>query len=145
MMKPLRLSCFLAAWLMFASCAKYNGRSEVPEPRSSRQEGGALHKIYVDEVKSQSSISKVEKLEVKILGNLPSPAYEFNRFEVNVQGSVIEITPLADYSSGKMVAQVLVPFEEVCNVENLTPGTYEVKVFGRGDAVVTGQRIKVQK
>lgn len=104
-----------------------------------------LQKIYIEEIDSKQVIAKTEELEVIVKGNLPNPAYTFDHFEVQVKGNVIEITPLAKYDAGKLVAQVLVPFEEVCRVENLKPGTYEVKVNGRVQTVKAQKPVQVKE
>ena len=104
-----------------------------------------LEKVYVDKVDSDQSISEAEKLQVHISGNLPSPAYTFERFDVKLKGKAIEITPLAKFDATKMVVQVLVPFQEVCSVKNLKPGTYSIQVRGRGDTVVKAESIQVKK
>ena len=109
------------------------------------QDSDRLEKIYVDNVNSDQSISEATKLQINISGNLPSPAYTFERFEVKVKGKTIEIIPLAKFDATKMVIQVLVPFQEVCTVENLKPGTYNIQVHGRGDTVVKAESIQVKK
>ena len=109
------------------------------------QDSDRLQKVYVDKVDSDQSISGAEKLQVNISGNLPSPAYTFERFDVKLKGKVIEIIPLAKFDAAKMVVQVLVPFQEVCTVENLKPGTYNIQVHGRGDTVVKAESIQVKK
>lgn len=108
-------------------------------------DSGMLEKIYVDEVDSKGAVARTEKLELTIKGNLPSPAYTFERFDVKVDGKTITVTPLAKHDSSKLVAQVLVPFDNVCTVENLKAGTYEVRVYGRGDKVVRFKKIKVKR
>ncbi|MFQ5769227.1 MAG: hypothetical protein ACE5HX_01725 [bacterium] len=102
-------------------------------------------KIYVESVDSRVVLSKLDELEVKIKGNLPSPAYTFDRFDVKVSKNVIEITPMAKHDPYKIVTQVLVPFEEVCKVRNLKPGNYEIKVMGRGDSVISKKNIVVSE
>jgi len=109
------------------------------------QDSKRLKKIYVDKVDSEPSISETEKLQVNISGNLPSPAYTFERFDVKVKGKVVEIIPLAKFDADKMVVQVLVPFQEVCLVGNLKPGTYNIQVHGRGDLVIKAGSIQVTK
>ena len=109
------------------------------------QNSDGLEMVYVDKVDSDQSISEAEKLQVNISGNLPSPAYTFERFAVKLKGKAIEIIPLAKFDATKMVVQVLVPFQEVCSVENLKPGTYNILVRGRGDTVVKAKSIQVKK
>jgi len=109
------------------------------------QDSDNLEKIYVDKVDFDQSISEAKKLHVNVSGNLPSPAYTFERFDVKVKGKVVEIIPLAKFDADKMVIQVLVPFQEVCSVENLKPGTYDIQVHGRGDTVVKAESIQFKK
>ncbi|MCH8954075.1 hypothetical protein IIA28_01965 [candidate division KSB1 bacterium] len=126
--------------VLFAMLNCTTSKNGVPMQDSER-----LEKIYVDKVDSGPSISEAEKLQVSVSGNLPSPAYTFERFDVKVKGKVVEIIPLAKFDADKMVVQVLVPFQEVCSVENLKPGTYNIQVHGRGDTVVKAESIHVKK
>ena len=126
--------------LLFAMLNCTTSKNGVPMQDSER-----LEKIYVDKVDSGPNISEAEKLQVNVSGNLPSPAYTFERFDVKVKGKVVEIIPLAKFDADKMVVQVLVPFQEVCSVENLKPGTYNIQVHGRGDTVVKAESIHVKK
>ncbi len=126
--------------VLFAMLNCTTSKNGVPVKDSNR-----LEKIYVDKVDSDQSISGAEKLQVNISGNLPSPAYTFERFDVKLKGKAIEIIPLAKFDAAKMVVQVLVPFQEVCTVENLKPGTYNIQVHGRGDTVVKAESIQVKK
>ena len=104
-----------------------------------------MQRIYIDSFDCRELISNNETLEVNIRGNLPRPAYTFNRFEIEVTDGEIRITPLANYNSDKMVAQMLVPFEKTCTVENLKAGAYEVSVIGRGRASAQTRKIRVQE
>ncbi len=128
----------LIALFAISNCTTF--KNDVPMQDSER-----LKKIYVDKVDSEPSISETEKLQVNISGNLPSPAYTFERFDVKVKGKVVEIIPLAKFDADKMVVQVLVPFQEVCLVGNLKPGTYNIQVHGRGDLVIKAGSIQVTK
>ncbi|MCH8872331.1 hypothetical protein IH824_06095 [candidate division KSB1 bacterium] len=129
---------FLVILLAMLNCT--TSKNGVPVKDSD-----TLEKIYIDKVDSDQSISEAEKLQVRVSGNLPSPAYTFERFDVKVKGKVVEIIPLAKFDADKMVVQVLVPFQEVCSVENLKPGTYNIQVHGRGDTVVKAESIHVKK
>lgn len=136
------MSSFLmiSFWIIALSCSTYNGNGET-----SKKDTGMLQRIYVEKIEPAESTATTEKLKVRISGNFPSPAYTFERFDVDIKGNIIEITPLAVFDSTKMVAQVLVPFDEVCNVENLKPGAYEIKVYGRGESAVKTGTIQVKK
>jgi len=101
--------------------------------------------FYIDDATCGETISSGERLEVTVKGNLPSPAYSFEGFDVKVKGDVIEISPLANYEPDKLVAQVLVPFEEVCRVENLKPGTYDLKINSRGGPILKKEHVRVTK
>ncbi|MCG8608229.1 hypothetical protein MJD09_25000 [bacterium] len=111
--------------------------------QASGQADTNMQRIYVDSYDCRETLTKSEVLEVQVSGNLPSPAYSFSRFDVTVGGGVIEITPLATYNPNKIVAQMLVPFEQTCQVEGLKVGTYEVKVISRGGAPVSGHKVRV--
>ncbi len=128
----------LIALFAISNCT--TSKNDVPMQDSER-----LKKIYVDKVDSEPSISETEKLQVNVSGNLPSPAYTFERFDVKVKGKVVEIIPLAKFDADKMVIQVLVPFHEVCSVGNLKSGTYNIQVHGRGDLVIKAGSIQVTK
>jgi hypothetical protein len=103
-----------------------------------------LQKVYVDAVDPHVETS-ADEVKVKVAGNLPNPSYNFERFDIAVKDDVIEITPLATQNAEKVVIQVLVPFERVCEVKNLKPGKYRIKVVGRGDEVVSKQQVEIAK
>lgn len=113
--------------------------------RETPKEVTDLQRIYVEEVAAKESIAKTEVLAVTVKGNLPSPAYTFEHFDIKVRGNVIEITPLAKHETNKLVAQVLVPFEQVCRVGNLKPGKYEIKVKGRTRTIEPEQTVEVRE
>ena len=100
-----------------------------------------LRKIYVDKAEVLDN-AEDDVLKVRVIGNLPSPAYSFAAFDVNVDGNIIEITPLAKKTSNDMVAQVLVPFDEICRVENLKKGSYQLKIHCHGDRVLEYTTVK---
>jgi hypothetical protein len=129
----------LGASTIFLGCTANKNQNQAPVEKKSM-----LQKIYVETVDSKSLISKGEVLEVTVKGNLPSPAYTFDRFDVQVKGNVIEITPLAKLDPNKIVAQVLVPFEEVCKIQKLKAGTYEIKVNSRVETVKVEKSVKVE-
>lgn len=125
---------------IFAACGtSKNGTPAMDQSQDRSRE------IYVDSATCGDTIATGEKLEVTVSGKLPSPAYTFDRFDVQVKGDVIEITPLAIYDPDKLAAQVLVPFVAVCRVENLEPGTYDLKIKGRTDLIVKKKHVKVKK
>ena len=130
--------CAIAAALVFSHCSAQKNQPPT-------QDSSTMQRIYVDSFDCRELISKNETLEVRIQGNLPSPAYTFSRFDLKVTDGVIQITPLASYNPDKMVAQMLVPFEETCTVENLQAGGYEVRVIGRGRASAQNRKIRVQE
>lgn len=132
-----RIPLFIMFVTIFLGCTA--SKKEVP------LEKGVLQKIYVAGAETKHVIKKTEVLEINVRGNLPTPAYTFDHFDIQVKGNVIEITPLAKYDSNKIVTQVLVPFEKVCKVRNLKPGTYEIKVNGRSEAIKAKQKVQVQQ
>lgn len=101
-------------------------------------------KIYVDEVPTSQIQSDAENLNVRITGNLPSPAYTFDRFDIKVKKKTIKITPLASYDASVLAAQMLVPFDKVCKVENLEPGTYEIVIVARSDRIVRAGKVQIK-
>lgn len=120
------ISLFLALISIPLGCSSH--KNNGPAQRETMR-----HKIYVESIVSKEIVSDLDEVEVKVKGNLPSPAYTFERFKVNVQGKIIEITPLVQYDASKMAAQVLVPFEEVCRIGKLEPGKYEIQIVGEGE------------
>ncbi|MFQ5824995.1 MAG: hypothetical protein ACE5JB_13150 [bacterium] len=131
------IALFLTFITVFFGCTASKNETPTEKPM--------LQKIYVDTIDSKDVITKAEELEVTVKGNLPSPAYTFDHFDIKVKGNVIEITPLAKHDANKIVAQVLVPLQKVCRVKNLKPGTYEVKVNGRVQIVKAKQKVQVQE
>ncbi|MFQ6114138.1 MAG: hypothetical protein ACE5NG_08615 [bacterium] len=127
----------LTVFTIFLGCTA--SKNQAP------MEKNMLRKIYVETVESKNLITEAEELEVTVRGNLPSPAYTFDHFDVQVKGNVIEITPLAKHDPNKIVAQVLVPFEEVCRVKNLKPGNYQVKVNSRVETVKVEKLVRVKE
>ncbi len=121
--------------VLLAACG--SSKSSAPTSR------GEVSHLYVEQVESARQVRTDQGLEIKIKGNLPSPAYEFERYAVEVKGHVIEITPIVKYDSTKLAAQVLVPFERSCQVGKLPPGEYEVRVLGK-KGVVT-EKVKVER
>ncbi|RMD91224.1 MAG: hypothetical protein D6813_07990 [Calditrichaeota bacterium] len=127
---------FLIFTIMAWGCAA--GKREKPV------EGKNLQKIYVEEITPETVKIVGKTVQIKIRGHLPSPAYEFERFDIQVKDHVIEITPLAKYDPTKIVAQMLVPFEQVCTLKNLKPDTYEVKISGRTQTVKLLKKIQIR-
>lgn len=106
----------------------------------------ALHRVEVEDV---NVTNNDEAVVVEVTGNLPSSAYSFDRFDINVdmENNSIEITPLAKSNGDGPVAQTppstqaLVAFEEVCRIESLKPGIYELRVIGLNNS---GQTVTVE-
>lgn len=137
---------FVAILLMTMACTSNNNKVPPEEAKmASAKAKGNLQKIYVEEAEPQQMISSNEEIQVNVRGNLPSPAYTFDHFDIKVQGTVVQITPLAKYDSTKMAAQVLVPFDSVCTVKNLKPGDYQIVVDGRSREVKLTRKVKVQQ
>lgn len=119
-------------------CSNYNGKPQ------SIGNSKMNSRVYVDEVEARDSIAASENLAVEVKGNLPSPAYTLKDFDVKVSGETIEITPVTDFKSDVMAAQVLVPFEKTVTVKNLKPGKYKIKVVSGKDTVFEGKQIEVK-
>ncbi|NIS26871.1 hypothetical protein GWN90_23265 [candidate division KSB1 bacterium] len=127
----------LGAMLQTGCTSHKNG---APKERKAVQ-----HKIYFESIESEKTVSEQETVEVTVKGNLPSPAYSLEGFDVNVKNELIEITPIVKHDSSKMVAQVLVPFEEVCRVGKLEPGNYQIQIMGPQEEVEVQKSLKVSK
>ncbi len=120
------------------ACSKYNGKPQsVGERRMNPR-------IYVDEVRSVNTISVSDNLAIEVSGNLPSPAYTLNSFDIKVKGEYIEITPVTEFNSEVMAAQVLVPFQKTVNVQNLKPGKYKIKVISGEALIFEGKQVQVK-
>gem|GEM_PF-2249371 len=120
------LSCLLSMPLLYGCAGQESG---PPEPKEAN---ASLKMVYVNSVEAAESPLRAKKVLLRIQGNLPSPAYEFQEFKVQLSGRSIDITPLAHYVEKKAVIQMLVPFDQVCTIDDMKPGNYEVKVHGKG-------------
>ncbi len=129
----------IGAAFVFVSCGRYDN---MRAPSSGGESDKARKSVYVESVVAPALVSQSHELEISVSGNLPSPAYSFSGFDVDVRDGVIEITPLADFDEAKMAAQVLVPFDRVCIVKDLRPGSYEVRVVGR-TGEIQSRRVEV--
>ncbi len=129
--------------LALAACSNHHSQARAPGDNPDGK-STLSKRIYINSVTLVKSHPDTPAIEVRISGNLPSPAYTFDRFDVSVQGKKLVITPLATYDAERMAAQVLVPFERVCKLPPLESGAYEIEVHGRGDAVVRGESIEVE-
>jgi hypothetical protein len=127
---------------LIVGCKGQGARQGADRPQEAKViDLSKFEKIYVDEVEQIAEVRDSAAVEIKISGNLPNPAYTLVDFYVEVKGNTIEITPLATVDRSKMVIQVIVPFERVVTVKNLKPGTYKVKVQGRGGVVSADARL----
>lgn len=125
--------------LIAIACGRYDNKAGLRAPKPSDKSDKARNTVYVESVEAPESVLQSGQLEVRVSGNLPSPAYSFARFNVDVSDRVITITPIADYDESLLTTQVLVPFERVCIVKDLQPGSYAVRVVGRGGHVPSRQ------
>ncbi|MBS7270511.1 MAG: hypothetical protein KIH10_16940 [Candidatus Freyarchaeota archaeon] len=87
---------------------------------------------FIDGVKAED-ISVGEKLRVKVTGGWPSPAWEFDHEEVEVEGDRITVKVVGRVKLGVVALTVIEPFEHVVEVENLREGVYTVEAVGRGE------------
>ncbi len=124
--------------MSFTACSKYNGKPQ------SIGKSKVKSRVFVDNVQSAQTINASENLTIEVSGNLPSPAHSLKGFDVKVDGKFIEITPVTEFNSSVMAAQVLVPFQKTVTVENLKPGKYKVKVISGSDMVFEGKQVEVK-
>jgi hypothetical protein len=116
------------------ACGSPGNRQSAPDNPADH-----LQSIYVDESEiDRQGTAESRTLRILVKGSLPSPAYEFRKFDITVNKDTVIVTPLAKSDNKRMAAQVLIPFSEVCLVSGLDPGTYHVKVAGRGQSVYLG-------
>ena len=105
------------------------GKGEmVPQEESAPAQPAQsdLQKIYVQEAETTTQAAAGEETVLSVSGNLPSPAYKLERVDVKITGNVVELTPLASFQTGKMVAQMLVPFSETVKVKLPKAGEYTI-------------------
>lgn len=104
------------------------------------QDDAMLHKVQIEDVNVTPEINGVE---VEVAGKLPSPAYSFEHFDVMTDGNVIVVTPLAKRDPDIIAAQQLIAFEQTLNVDSLQPGTYEIRVVGKGN-LTTSRHVTIR-
>ena len=127
---------FLMLILIIWGCARNKMESHINDL-------GPTQRVYIESIACDDRTPHSNNLRVTVTGNMPSPAYSFDRFEVSVQGNIIEIIPTAVFDQNVMAAQMLVPFEKVCEIKDLSAGMYHIRVIGRGDTVVERRDVEI--
>ena len=130
----MKLKPFLAGLLgavVALGCASTKARSN----EADRQP------VYVDSVEAPATVPAGREFEVKVLGNLPNPAWEIVDVEVEKGDRRLTITLWGRAGSEGPVIQVLEPFEREVPVEGLAPGKWTIEVVGHGG---TGEKVDVQ-
>ncbi|MFQ5628908.1 MAG: hypothetical protein ACE5I1_09125 [bacterium] len=97
----------------------------------------ANEKVYVSAVEIVPGVTADNEVRIKIKGNLPSPAYKIQKYDIKVSGPKIEITPLAHYDKNVVAIQMLVAFEDTVTVKLETLGAHSLKINGRTKSVDT--------
>jgi hypothetical protein len=112
-----------------------NRQLEKKMPKAGKAEAMLqnLQKVYVEPAVMATTAAAGEELVINVSGNLPSPAYKFERVEVQIKGNVVELIPLASVDRRKMAAQGLAPFEQAVKIKLPTAGEYLIRVVGRDE------------
>lgn len=97
----------------------------------------ATEKVYISSAAILPGVTANNEIQVKIKGNLPSPAYKIQKYDISVKGPKIEITPLAHFDKNIVAIQMLVAFEDTVTVRLKTLGTHFLRVNGRSNTVTT--------
>lgn len=80
---------------------------------------------------SIESVEVLSELALVVHGVFPSPAYELDHSEVEVNGNQIDIATWARFDSHKIVPQVLVAFQDTISVDLTKNRLYEVTLHSR--------------
>jgi len=79
--------CLLSIPLWEGCTNKENG------PTPSKGFETSLKMIYLNSVEAAESPLRSQKVRLRIRGSLPSPAYSFQEFKVQISGRTVDITP----------------------------------------------------
>lgn len=120
---------------MMTACSSEKMR-EAPAENQARAVGDT-EKVYVTSAEVLPGVTADNEVSIVVKGNLPNPAYRIERYDVNVDGAEIEITPLAHHDKDKVVIQMLVAFEDTITVKLKEIGKHSLKLNGRGDTIRT--------
>ncbi|MCA9741115.1 hypothetical protein KC734_06230 [candidate division KSB1 bacterium] len=104
-------------------------------PAQHEAQAADMEKVFVSSAEVLPGLSANNEIRVLVKGNLPNPAYEIARYEVNVDGANIDITPWAHHDKNKVVIQLLVAFEDTVAVKINRFGVHELRLNGRGSTV----------
>lgn len=110
-------------------------------PKEAKGDPGDRQPVYVDEVHAPASAHAGATVEVKVTGNLPTPAWELEHVDVKKHGHTVTITLWGRRTTDNPGVQVLKPFTKTVPVSGLSPGTWTIEVIGHAD---TGDQVQVQ-
>lgn len=110
-------------------------------PKEAQADPGDRQPVYVDDVQAPASVHAGATVEVKVSGNLPTPAWELEHVDVKKSGHTVTITLWGRRTGNNPGIQVLQPFTKTVPVSGLAPGTWTIEVIGHAD---TGDRVQVQ-
>lgn len=97
--------------------------------------------VYVDDVAAPATVPAGAAIEVKVNGNLPTPAWEITDVEIEKGDRHVTITIYGVLTSDAPGIQVLAPFSRTVPVSGLEPGSWTIEVVGHGG---TGDKVQVQ-
>ncbi len=87
-----------------------------------------------------------KQAELMVDGYLPTPAYELDHVEVNIEDDEIQLTPWAQHDPDKVVIQMSVPFQKRCKIRGLCRNqTYRVIVEGSENAETENIRFTTRR
>lgn len=95
--------------------------------------GPNVEALSIDSIGLPRKASIADPPVLRVNGHYPTPLWQFARWEMQVKGSTIELTPygLNRQKPDQMVAQVLIPFQLPKVLAGVRPGKYTVVVKGR--------------
>ena len=97
--------------------------------------------VYVDVVAAPATVPAGSAIEVKVNGNLPTPAWEIAEVAIEKGDRHVTITIYGELTTDAPGIQVLAPFSRTVPVSGLEPGNWTIEVVGHGG---TGDKVQVQ-
>lgn len=95
--------------------------------------------VYVDSVQAHAAAGSA--VELKIEGNLPTPAWELVDVQVEKHAHTLTVTVWGRQVNKGPTIQMLEPFSKTVTIKDLAPGKWTIKVVGHGG---TGETVEVE-
>ena len=135
MRKRMAILLLMGLVALTQSCASHQKNDAKHNEDAMQQTDGNLEKIYVTGLNIRSRNALKLGVQFIIRGDFPNPAYQFELVDIEEKDNEIILTPLAYPQKGVMALQVLTPFTEKLSLPIQKPGTYKVKLVGRGETI----------